>query len=149
MQSLSKYAVPALLAACLCLSGCYHAHVTTNKAAGDTVVQESWAPSFLFGLVPAEIDVADQCTNGIASAERELSFLNMLVGGLTLNIYTPQNVTVTCAAGGSASRVVPQKDTEFTLQEGASKEEVHSVLSSATAESVVSGKPVTVRIVQR
>ncbi|MFB6248160.1 MAG: Bor/Iss family lipoprotein [Salinibacter sp.] len=149
MRLLSKCALPALVIACLCLSGCYHAHVTTNKEAGETVVQKKWASSFLFGLVPATVDVSDQCSNGIASAERELSFLNMVVGGLTFNIYTPQSVTVTCAASGSMSEVGPRKNMEFMLREGASIQAVKATVSSAAMASAVNGDSVTVRIVRR
>ena len=72
--------------------------MTTGKEASNTVVEKNWTDSFLYGLVPARVDVSDECPNGIASAKRKLTFPNMLVGGLTLNIYTPQRVTVTCAA---------------------------------------------------
>ncbi len=77
--------------------------MTTGKAPSSTVVEEKWEPSYLYGLVPAEIDVSDECPNGIASAERDFPFLNMLVNTLTLGIYLPQHVTVTCAADGSMS----------------------------------------------
>ncbi len=64
---------------------------------------EEVVATYLYGLVPAEIDVSDECPNGIASAERDFPFLNMLVNTLTLGIYLPQHVTVTCAADGSMS----------------------------------------------
>jgi hypothetical protein len=60
-------------------------------------------PSFIYGLVPARVDVSGGCPNGTAAAERKFSFPNMFVNTLTLGIYLPQNVTVTCPAEGSMS----------------------------------------------
>lgn len=142
----SKIVFPALLLACLCMSGCYQAQVTTNRSAGDTVVEKKWASSFILGIVPATVDVSDQCPNGIASAERKYSFLNMLVGGLTLNLYLPQTVRVTCAAGGSMSQTVPREDAEFTLREGASERQVQTILSNAALQSATTPEPVTVQV---
>jgi hypothetical protein len=98
----------ALLLGCsLLLTGCYQAQVTTNRTDGDTVVEKKWAASYLNGLVPATLDVSDECPNGIAAAERDFPFLNGLVGAVTLGIYLPQNITVTCAAGGAMSTALP------------------------------------------
>lgn len=109
MQSRSIIRLLSLLLLLPILSGCYQAEVVTDRSASDTVVQEKWAPSYLNGLVPATIDVSDECPNGIASAQRNFTFLNGLVSGLTLGIYLPQNITVTCAAGGSMSDVAPSR----------------------------------------
>jgi hypothetical protein len=96
-----------LLGAGLLLSGCYQAQITTDRTAGDTVVEKKWAASYLNGLVPATLDVSDDCPNGIAGAERDFPFLNGLVGVVTLGIYLPQNITVTCAADGTMSTAFP------------------------------------------
>ena len=118
------------LGACLLLSGCYQAKMTTGKPASSTVVQESFAPSFIGGLVPATIDVTDECRNGIASAERNLSFVNMLVGTLTLGIYYPQNVTVTCAAGPGMSDASSQSTPDVTLSRTATQADVQAALET-------------------
>ncbi len=81
--------------------------MTTGREASNTVVEKKWAPAYLYGLVPARVDVSDECTNGIATAERKMSFLNMLVSGLTLSIYSPQSVTVTCAGGSMSAHMAP------------------------------------------
>jgi hypothetical protein len=91
-----------VLAACL-LSGCFHQIVQTGRTPGTTVVERPWTATWLWGLVPAnDISVVSQCPNGVATVETQQSFLNGLVGGLTLGIYTPQEVRVTCASGGAA-----------------------------------------------
>jgi len=85
------------------LSGCFHQIVQTGRTPGTTVVERPWTATWLFGLVPAEdISVVSQCPNGVATVETQQSFLNGLVGLLTLGIYTPQQVNVTCASAGAA-----------------------------------------------
>lgn len=144
--SISRYFFPILLCCCFVLSGCYQASMTTGKQPGDTVVEKKWASSFIYGIVPAKVDVSDECPNGIASAKRKMSFVNGLVGTLTLNIYLPQNVKVTCAAGGSMSSAVPETESDFTLSEEASTQEVNQTLSAASAEAAMADKPVTVQV---
>ena len=91
-----------VVGACL-LSGCFHQIVQTGRTPGTTVVERPWTATWLWGLVPAEeISVVAQCPNGVATIETQQSFLNGLVGGLTLGIYTPQEVRVTCASGSGA-----------------------------------------------
>lgn len=131
MHSIPRYSVVALLAACIALTGCYQARMTTSNPAGDTVVEERWAPSYLGGLLPATIDVTDDCPSGIASAEREFTFPNMLVSALTLGIYLPQHVTVTCASGGTMSSAVHAPDADVLLDPDATPEEAHAALSDA------------------
>jgi hypothetical protein len=148
MRALSKFALPLFLAGCLLLlTGCYQAKMTTNKEPGDTVVEKSFASSFIYGLVPAEVDVSDECTNGIASATRKISFLNGLVGSLTLNIYTPQSVTVTCAADGSTFNATTQgQESSFTVSEDADTAEIKETLSTAALQSTLAKEPVEVQI---
>lgn len=135
MRSTTNVFLPAVLAACLLFAGCYQAKVTTNKAAGDKVVQKKWASSFIFGLVPATVDVSDECPNGISSAQRKFSFLNGLVSQLTFGIYLPQNVKVTCASGGTmSSSLVPSKTNVF-LPRDASDAQLQKKLSTAVAEA--------------
>lgn len=84
-------------------TGCYHQVVNTGLPASSTVVQRSFHPTWIFGLVQAQpIDVRQQCPNGIALAGTRMTFLNGLVGALTLGIFTPHEVTITCASGSGA-----------------------------------------------
>ena len=50
------------------------------------------------------IAAQETCTDGVSKVETQHSFLNGLVGGLTLGIYTPIDITVTCAAPGGATK---------------------------------------------
>jgi hypothetical protein len=92
----------ALLTAALLATGCYHQVVETGATRGSRVVERPWTATYIFGLVPAaEISVAAECPNGVAVIETQQSFVNGLVGVLTLGIYTPQTVRITCAGGGA------------------------------------------------
>jgi Bor protein len=93
LHRVASFTVIALLA------GCYHQVVQTGRTPGPVVVTKPWTATWLWGLVPAEeINVTSQCPSGVATVETQQSFLNGLVGGLTLGIYTPRDVKVTCAS---------------------------------------------------
>lgn len=135
MRSTTNFFLPAVLATVLLLGGCYQAKITTNKAPGDKVVQKKWASSFLNGLVPATLDVSDECPNGIASAERNFPFVNGLVSTVTFGIYLPQNIKVTCASGGSMPKAsMPSKTTLF-LPEHITDAQFQEKLSTAVTEA--------------
>jgi len=73
--------------------------VQTGSAPAGDVVEKQFVATWLWGLVPSqEVDVRKQCPRGVATVETEQSFVNGLVSGLTLGIYTPQHVKITCAA---------------------------------------------------
>lgn len=89
----------ALLLGAAMLTGCYHITVVSGTAPSPTVVDKPWQNSFVYGLVPPpEIDVREQCPNGVQKVETEVSFVNGLVGALTWSLYTPIHARVTCAA---------------------------------------------------
>jgi hypothetical protein len=89
-------------------------------------LEQRWANSWILGLVPPEtINTTARCTNGVARVETQLSFLNQLVGALTLGIYTPMDVRVTCAQGSAAAPPMNE-----------------AVLRTAVALSLASGEPV-------
>ncbi len=78
--------------------------------------------------------------------ETELSFVNQLVSFLTLNIYTPMHIKVTCAAaGGTADASVDNASGHrVDLSKNASTAEVVGAFSVAAEEAVASGNPVYV-----
>ena len=104
-----KAARLAVLAAVAMLaSGCYRQVVQTGRTPSATVIHRPWTHTFLLGLVPAEpIDVTAECRSGIATVVTEQSFLNGVATLLTLGIWTPRAVTISCATG-SAMRRTPQ-----------------------------------------
>jgi Bor protein len=99
------------IAALLLLSaGCYHASIESGRKPGNDKIEKDWAAGWAWGLVgPEPIQAHSSCTSGLSKVETEHSFLNGLVGALTLGIYTPMHLTVTCASGATAE--VPEPTT--------------------------------------
>jgi hypothetical protein len=82
--------------------GCYHATIDTGLAPG-VKTTKVWAHSWVYGLVPPSVvNAQSECENGVAKVETQLTFVNQLVSGLTFGIYTPMEISVTCAASGSS-----------------------------------------------
>lgn len=130
-----------LFGACL-LSGCFHQIVQTGRTPGATVVERPWTATWLWGLVPAEeISTIAQCPSGVATIETQQSFLNGLVGLLTLGIYTPQEVKVTCATGSAAIPLGRQ----IQLAAGSSVEQRVLAIERAIALSATNHEVVQVR----
>lgn len=132
--------ITALACAAVVSSGCYHAVVETGRPAGGTIVSRPWTPTYLWGLVAApEINVASQCPRGIAKVDTEMSFVNGLAALVTLGIYTPRTVTVTCASGSASAgaRVIEVASTDLHSRLAA--------MNAATEASVRTGEPVFVR----
>src|SRR5687767_5988245 len=121
-------------------SGCYHQIVETGRTPGPTVVTRT-ANTWAWGLVAAEeIDVRTLCPNGVAIVETQQSLINGVLGALTLGIYTPQTVTVTCAAGGGDA-FGPQ----IEVPEAATPEQVAAAFDSAVSQSMKRQGPVVIR----
>ena len=97
------------IAALLLLSaGCYHASIESGMKPGNNKIEEEWASGWAWGLVgPQPIEAQSKCTSGLSKVETEHSFLNGMVGAVTLGIYTPMHLTVTCAAGPTADLPLP------------------------------------------
>ena len=96
----------------LLLAGCYHATIETGRTPSTVTVEDEWADSWVYGLVPPDtINTAQRCASGVARVETQLSFLNQLVGFLTLGIYTPMSIKVTCAQAGAMGPSVPNGET--------------------------------------
>lgn len=97
----------AACAAALLSTACYKVTVVTGAAPGATVVDQPWTHFFVFGLVPppnGPVNVAQRCPGGnVSQVVTQQSFVNGLVSSLTFSLYTPQQVTVTCAASRSGA----------------------------------------------
>jgi hypothetical protein len=62
-------------------------------------VEKQYVATWLWGLVPAApVDVRQSCLSGVATVETQQTFMNGLVGVVTLGIYSPQSLRVTCAS---------------------------------------------------
>jgi hypothetical protein len=94
----------SLIAASIALSACYHATIETGLTPSTQVLEQSFASSWIYGLVPPKtVETASRCPDGVARVETQHTFVNQLVGFLTLGIYTPMHIRVTCAQAGATS----------------------------------------------
>ena len=94
----------ALLAAVTSLSACYHATIETGLTPSTQVLEQSFASSWIYGLVPPKtVETTNRCPDGVAKVETQHTFVNQLVGFLTLGIYTPMHIRVTCAQASGAT----------------------------------------------
>ena len=131
-----------LLTMMFVLSSCFHAKVTTGERPSSTVIDKPWAHGFIFGLVPPdEVAVASQCPNGVAIVETQISFLNGLVSMITFNLYTPMQITVTCAAGSGMSAV---EGDDINVPAGSTDAEVIDAVDKASKKAAKTGEPVKI-----
>ncbi|MFI5209457.1 MAG: Bor family protein [Gemmatimonadales bacterium] len=138
-----------LITAFFTLPACYHATIETG-AMPDTnsTIEQNWASGWIYGLVPAStVSAAAKCTSGVARVETQLSFLNQVVSFLTLGIYTPMSIKVTCAAGTKTSSVTPQG--ADTIPFTATTATLPETLAAAAIASRSSGHAELVQIISR
>lgn len=88
----------AAAAALLALTGCYNVHYRSSRPASDRTFDRSMN-FFLWGLVgDPEINIAEVCgPSGYATLKTTDTFVDGLLATLTLGIYVPRTLVVTCA----------------------------------------------------
>ena len=121
--------------------GCYHAMVETGLTPSNQTVEKSFASGWIAGLIPpSTVQTASKCPNGAAKIETQLSFVNQLVAWLTVYIYTPMSIKVTCAEArrASISPTAPRID----VGANPTTEQVKDAISRAAALSLRDGVPV-------
>jgi len=91
--------VGASLAAVLLLSGCYTISYKGDRP-GLGSEQSEWDNYFLWGLVgEAKVDLRQVCPRGVSSWKSQQTFVQGLIGIVTLGIYVPRSVIVECGSG--------------------------------------------------
>jgi hypothetical protein len=91
------------------------------------VLEQSFASSWIYGLVPPKtVETASRCPDGVAKVETQHTFVNQLVGFLTLGIYTPMHIRVTCAQATGATT-----GARLTIPAGAEGDEVRGAFGGA------------------
>jgi hypothetical protein len=139
---MKKLCLLFLLACALTLSSCYVATIDTGRTPSTKTIKNSWASCWIYGLVPPKtVMTSTECPNGVAKVETQHSFLNQLVGGLTFGLYTPIQITVTCAEESRSSLI----GDEIPLAYNASEPDVRDAFERAARQSIRSGEPVYVR----
>jgi hypothetical protein len=135
---------PVLVAVTL-LAACFHQVVQTGRKPGPVVVQQEWVKTWIFGLIAADpIDVRRQCPSGVATVETQQSFPNTLVGMVTIGIFTPQTVKITCAAAGSSPSPSPDA-LEVLIPKSATREQGLELVNGAIRTSFSTHKTVVLR----
>ncbi len=133
----------SLLSLCVGLGACHHATIETGLEPSQQTIHEPWANSWIAGLVPPNtVETAEKCPSGVSKVETQRSFLNGLVGILTLGIYTPMEIKVTCAASGGDN--LPDQ-TDVSIGPGASLAEVQLAFMEAADRAVEERRPVFVQ----
>ena len=132
-----------LLATVVALSGCYHATIETGLPPGTQTLEQPWASSWVYGLVPPEtVETASRCPNGVARVETRQSFVNGLVGMLTLGIYTPMEITVTCAGPDAPDQAAQDR---VSIETDANMEEKQQAIQDAAARAAKADKVVLIQ----
>jgi len=143
MRRLMNGVLSAILVAAF--GGCYHATIDTGAPPSPQTIDEGWASSWVFGLVPPKaVETASRCPDGVAKVETQLSFLNQLVGFLTFGIYTPMSIKVTCAAAGTASSGA-SATSEIVVSGEPTGDDMLLAMTAAVHRSLVLGAPVVLR----
>lgn len=138
--------VIAIVVAGMLVAGCYHATIETGSPASTTVYKQAWASSWVYGLVPPKtVEAQAKCPGGVSRVETRHSFLNQLVGALTFGIYTPMEITVTCAGSGTSDASEPAID--IVCKTGAN-DAIEKAFAEAATKSVELGRPVYVQILE-
>lgn len=110
-----KYKLPLLLCT-LALAGCNAHRVTYDTTLPRGPVHSEWTGHFVGGLIGhPEINVRKMCPTGAAKIETFRSFGNGLIGVVTLGIYTPRTIRITCA-GQSRPAAIAVLDADGEIQ---------------------------------
>lgn len=121
--------------------GCYHATVETGATPSTQRVTKGFASGWIYGLVPpSTVETAARCPNGAARIETKISFVNGLVSLLTLSIYSPMSIEVTCAAASGAG----ENATPVIRAGGSAEERKEAVDEAARRSHEADGAPITV-----
>jgi hypothetical protein len=94
----------ACAVAMLLLAGCYTVSYRTNLT-GNEQFKEERGDFFLWGLVGDKtVDLKALCPQGASRWKSQQTFVDGLLGLITIGIYIPRHVTVECSGGAVAGR---------------------------------------------
>jgi hypothetical protein len=125
-------------------TGCHHARIETEAKPSTITIEEPFASGWLFGLVPPKlVSTASKCHHGLARVETQITFVNGLVRLLTLGIYTPMWIKVTCAEPSAAQALTTVPD--ILVGRGANEDEVAGALRRAARMALEDNRPVLVQ----
>jgi hypothetical protein len=84
------------------LSGCFNLKYYSTSLPGPGAVHKVWVHAFVGGIATVgEINLDELCPTGVYKMKSNLSLIDLVLTVVTGAIYTPMNVTVTCATGST------------------------------------------------
>jgi hypothetical protein len=141
---MKKWAAGALLLV-VATTGCYHAVIETGQPASMQTIHQTFAPSWIYGLVPPNVvKTMGECPNGVAKVETQLSFLNQLVGFITFGIFTPMEIKVTCAE--SSATGLGEFTPDIILADSATDKDIVDAIALAVKDAMDQKRPVYVQL---
>ena len=110
---------------------------STSMSARVTAAKQ-WATTFVYGVVPATVaQAAAQCQDGLAKVRRGQTPANTLVSIVTIGMFNPITIIVTCA--------LPSEKPAIDVPADATLDERRNALADAVDESLKTHRPVVVR----
>ena len=138
---MTRYVSLSLVTVMLGAVACYHATIDTGLKPSNQTVEKSFAAAWINGLVPpSTVETVSKCPHGAAKVETQLIFVNMLVAAITLDIYTPMSIKVTCAEAGRAS--IPASTPAIYAGSDPTPAQLKSAIADAAEMSWRTGAPV-------
>jgi hypothetical protein len=110
---------------------------STSMSARVTAAKQ-WATTFVYGVVPAAVaQAAAECQDGLAKVRRGQTPANTLVSIVSLGMFNPITILVTCA--------LPSEKPAIDVPADATMDERRNALADAVDESLKTHRPVVVR----
>jgi hypothetical protein len=110
--------------------------ITTHATAQNSA--KEWASTFIYGVVPSAVaSAASQCRDGLAKVRRGQTPANTLVSLVTLGMFNPITILVTCAE--------PSDKASIDVPSDATMDEMRNAMADAVDESLKTHRPVVVR----
>jgi hypothetical protein len=82
------------------LSGCFNLKYYSTTRPGPGEVHEVWVNAFVGGIATVgQINLDEVCPAGVYKMKSNLSFVDLVLMVVTIGVYTPMNVRITCATG--------------------------------------------------
>jgi len=110
----------------------------TSGAQAQMSAAKQWATTFVYGVVPETVaEAAARCQDGLAKVRRGQTPANTLVTIVTLGMFSPITILVTCAT--------PHEKPAIDVPADATLDERRNALADAVDESLKTHRWVVVR----
>ncbi len=92
-----RNAILALTATMMLVAGCNKITYVNPQVPRGGAVHVEGGSFFIFGLVGEKtIPVYQMCPNGVAQMQSKASFVDLVLGVITIGIYTPRTYEIEC-----------------------------------------------------